>query len=236
MPGTVLDPKEGTPQPLPIGILGNTFSLTFPNRMIQRALSVQIVDIFKNEPSPTMESIRRLIEATIADQDALKSIESQTGSFRTYHMRPLSKICIRKMMGRYWENFSPFALDLAGAVMRQGIFVEKMCKIDWIHSPSAQQTMSRLIQKYTRFFSIMAAHPFKVAVPTLDVDLAWHTHQLSPYAYYIYSMRQTNKFIDHDDKMDEGKLGEAFEWTSKTYQIRYAEIYSECTCEYCSPT
>jgi hypothetical protein len=34
--------------------------------------------------------------------------------------------------------------------------------------------------------SIISENPKHTAVPTLDVDLAWHTHQLSPKPYYEY--------------------------------------------------
>lgn len=44
---------------------------------------------------------------------------------------------------------------------------------------------------------------------------------------------KTARFIDHDDKIEEDKLSTAFEWTSKTYQELYGEVYSECICWYC---
>lgn len=137
------------------------------------------------------------------------------------------------MMAHYWENFSPFALDLAGAVLRQGVFTAKMHQIDWLHSPARRETMARLLAKYHRFVALMQLHPDKVCVPTLDVDLAWHTHQLAPRDYYQYTTAKTNQFVDHDDKMDEDELSQGFEWTTKAYQARYAEVYSECTCWYC---
>jgi hypothetical protein len=108
-----------------------------------------------------------------------------------------------------------------------------MYKLDWLHSPTARETTERLVGKYQRFFDIMAKHPHAVAVPTLDVDLAWHTHQLSPGAYYRYSVAKTSRFIDHDDKIDEDALSAHFAWTSKVYQDTYGEVYSECTCWYC---
>ena len=152
------------------------------------------------------------------------------------------KIQFRRMMSRYWENLGPFALDLVGAVIRQGTFVEKMDKIDWLHSPTVFNTMDRLIKKYHVFFRIMIERPDKMAVPTLDVDLAWHTHQLSPSRYYKYSTSKPTfhckrMFIDHDDKVDEGKLSDGFAWTSKTYRrMTDGGIYSECTCWYCEAT
>ncbi|RYO82480.1 hypothetical protein DL766_006333 [Monosporascus sp. MC13-8B] len=105
--------------------------------------------------------------------------------------------------------------------------------IDWLHSPAARETMTRLIRKYRRFTNIMARHPDHIVVPTLDIDLAWHTQQLTPRVYFDWMVKETEKFIDHDDRIDEVKLTCAFEWTSKTYQEEYKEVYSECTCWYC---
>lgn len=72
-------------------------------------------------------------------------------------------------------------------------------------------------------------------MPTLDVDLAWHTHQLGPKQYCDYSVGRTKDgaLVDHNDRVDEEKLGQSFEWTSRVYQEKYGEIYSECTCWYC---
>ena len=234
MPGTLLDPLTGRPERLPASPALQTFPLTFPNRMIQLDLRIKIMELLRSDSDPqtNMATVRELIEATIRDDQRVRRIDGAT-SWRRYALHPKSKVCVRKMMSRYWENFSEFALDLGGAVIRQGVFIEKMCKLDWLHSPSARQTMQRLLLKYQRFMVIMREHPKHVAVPTLDVDLAWHTHQLSPSAYYSYTVNNTGKFIDHDDKIDESKLSAAFEWTTKTYQETYGEIYSECTCWYC---
>ena len=87
--------------------------------------------------------------------------------------RPEEKFAMRKMMSRYWNNSSMFAFDLVGAVIRQGMFIEKMHAIDWLHSPAVQSTMERLPTKYDRFFDILALKKGKMAVPTLDVDLVW---------------------------------------------------------------
>lgn len=158
---------------------------------------------------------------------------------------PEEKITFRRMMSRYWDNFTPFALDLTGAVIRQGVFVRKMDKIDWLHSPAVMATMNRLIEKYHVFLRIMVTSPFTMAVPTLDVDLAWHTHQLTPSRYYFYCLRATRDsdqterpyFIDHDDKVDEAKLSDGFERTSRMYRkLTDGEVYSECYCWYCEAT
>ena len=239
MPGTILELKPGQPElPSESPILRNLGARSFPNRMIQKALRSELTGLIRPNPPArlTMDTIKGFIEATLADSAKVREIDGFSGLnyvTRRYKLSPTSKVQVRRMMSRYWDNFSPFALDLVGAVMRQGIFVDKMHRIDWLHSPSAAATMQRLITKYTRFVDIMAQNPKQIAVPTLDVDLAWHTHQLSPRAYYDYVVKKCDKFVDHDDKIEEEKLSTAFEWTSKMYQEMYGEVYSECTCWYC---
>lgn len=234
MPGTILEPKTGTPEHTHgRESRRDIWPRTFPNQLLKsgckgiRSTMAGLLTSGKIR-DPTMEDVRKKIEEVISKPGYVQQING-----RRYLMHPISRISLRKMMSRYWENFTPFALDLSGAVMRQGLFVEKMFKLDWLHSPSARDTMARLIVKYERFIAIMAANPTKIAVPTLDVDLAWHTHQLSPSSYYAYSLEKTSKFVDHDDKIDENTLSTQFEWTSKQYQDRYGEVYSECTCWYC---
>ncbi|KAG9953671.1 hypothetical protein KCU85_g1115, partial [Aureobasidium melanogenum] len=48
-----------------------------------------------------------------------------------------------------------------------------------------------------------------------------------------YTIAKAKNFIDHDDKVAEAKLTDAFAETSKVYQKLYGEPYSECTCWYC---
>jgi len=241
MPGTILSPSTGKPEAMPADeILWPRIPRTFPNRLLKSGcnqIRSKVIEMISSGrvAQPTMHNIRSEIEKIFANKESVREIDAVKFGPNSgrYRLQPTARICIRKMMSRYWDNFSPFALDLCAGVMRQGIFVEKMYKLDWLHSPSARSTMERLRIKYNRFVEIMASNPNRVAVPTLDVDLAWHTHQLSPNAYYQFVVSKTGKFIDHDDKIEEGALSQHFEWTSKEYQDKYGEVYSECTCWYC---
>ncbi|KAI1871455.1 uncharacterized protein JN550_004449 [Neoarthrinium moseri] len=225
LPGTILDSKTG----MPTEASRSDSPRLFPNRLLRRGVLAQVVDLLKpgDERRPSMSMVKDIIETAIKDQALLK----RTNGGRKPNAAARQQI--RKMMSRYWDNSSPFALELVGAVLRQGIFTQKMYKIDWLHSPEASQSMARLLRKYGRFFQIMVQNPDQVVVPTLDVDLAWHTHQLSPRHYYNYARSKTGSFTDHQDKVDEDKLSAAFEWTSSTYMTMYQEVYSECVCWYC---
>lgn len=121
-------------------------------------------------PNSSVTDIRKAIETGLKDVSLVKKANYSIGRV---NIKGPAKISIRRMMSRYWENSSIFSLDLVGAVIRQSSFIEKMHSIDWIHSPTVAGTMTRLITKYTRYFDIMEKYPSNVAVPTLDVDLAW---------------------------------------------------------------
>lgn len=238
MPGTILDAKSGIPEVYARRAF--TYDpMTFPNRMIKYVLRVDMMEVMKNTTGtqePSMDTIKGMVEKTLASSMALRVIAGGPGNSRSIgstKLSPTSRIAIRKMMSRYRDNFGSFGLELSSAIMRQGIFSQKMYKLDWLHSPAARETMARLCKKYQRFIEIMAKNPRNVAVPTLDVDLAWHTHQLAPSAYYDFTVGKTAQFIDHDDKIADNKLDEGFEWTSKAYQEEFGEVYSECTCWYC---
>ncbi|KAK3681210.1 hypothetical protein LTR37_020924 [Vermiconidia calcicola] len=214
MGGTVLG-KEGIP--IRFGKVKDTqfiFGGHFPKHLLLGGLGRKILgQTRQSQSNQRMETIRYMIEQAITDRGYVR----QARGILSGRLERAERISIRRMMSRYWDNSSPFALDLVGAVIRQGSFVEKMHNIDWLHSPALPSTMKRLIVKYKRFTNIMKDR-LHMAVPTLDVDLAWHTHQLSPYSYMKYTVAATGQFVDHDDKVAETALNEAFAWTSKTYQ------------------
>ncbi|KAI9797704.1 MAG: hypothetical protein M1833_005365 [Piccolia ochrophora] len=221
MPGTCLS-FHGTPHWMRSSNEVKRCPELFPNRLLRHPTVVNKVDMCKT----SMEDIRDVVEKSISDKGLLREVNNSRRLSRT------EKMAVRRMMSHYWDNHSPFALDLIGAVIRQGTFIEKMHGLDWLHSPAIAATMRRLVHKYHRFFDIMRKYPRRMAVPTLDVDLAWHTHQLDPSNYYTYSVAKTKKFINHNDKIDETALSDGFEWTSHTYQQMFSEVYSECTCKY----
>ncbi|KAL4875962.1 hypothetical protein BJY04DRAFT_223577 [Aspergillus karnatakaensis] len=212
----------------------------FPNRLL-RAAKRDLREYLKSSLwiCPSVSMLRDYLSTLMKDREVMRAATAT----RIYSLYPEEKIAFRRMMSRYWENSSPFALDLVGAVIRQGTFIQKMENLDWLHSPTLSDTTHRLIRKYAVFFQIMSSNPGHMAVPTLDVDLAWHTHQLSPHRYFTYSLHRTKQdgkravLIDHDDKVSEIKLSDGFEWTAKMYRkLTDGGVYSECTCWYCEAT
>lgn len=188
----------------------------------------------------SVSSLVTLLERRVTARKILKNMNGRYK--KSSSLWPSEKKSFRRMMLRYWDNLTPFAIDLVGAVIRQGSFVQKMDQIDWLHSPTIMSTMERLIGKYHVFLDIMVKNPQRMVVPTLDCDLAWHSHMLTPQRYYAYSIGATTKagsprLLNHDDKVDENKLSDGFAWTSKVYRkVTGGLLYSECLCWYCQAT
>lgn len=149
------------------------------------------------------------------------------------------RMIIHRILCYYLDdlNSSDLSLCLYQAVVRQGSFTNKMNESAWLRSPKLKHLVPQCILRYGRFFTLVASQlpgtKNNACVPTLDIDLAWHTHQLSPQSYYTYAVRRTKLFIDHDDKISNIVLDSSFEDTAIRYIKRYNERYTMCYCSYC---
>jgi hypothetical protein len=173
MPGTILN-KRGIPQGVSYGRKVRkvgTYEPFFPHRVVLTLDEFSPENLRQNISDLNIDVLAKKFQQVMRSPDQVKMVNSE--QIRTELVAQESRITVRKMFSHYWDNSSPFGIDVTGAVIRQGSFVQKMRKIDWLHSPHARTTMQRCIVKYHRFIRIIADHPKQVAVPTLDVDLAW---------------------------------------------------------------
>ncbi|KAK0710031.1 hypothetical protein B0T26DRAFT_836193 [Lasiosphaeria miniovina] len=122
---------------------------------------------------------------------------------------------------------------LIANVQRQAVFADKMHAQLWLRSPAVLRTLSRAISRYAQFLALFRAHPGQTLVPALDVDLAWHTHQLSASAYGAGVRARAGRFIDHDDKLGVGVLKGALERTAEWYFVAFGGLYAPCLCWDC---
>jgi hypothetical protein len=123
--------------------------------------------------------------------------------------------------------------EIASAVQRQAAFVDKMQRHLWIRSPALLGTLERAVDRYTKFAKLFKLYPNSLLVPTLDVDLVWHTHQCSASHYQADMEAYTNRYIDHNDKLGDSTLDDGMERTRKLFRIRFGQEYSVCLCWDC---
>lgn len=149
----------------------STLDMIFPSRLLQKGELASAFGDPKDPSIATPSAIRSIFEKAMTTK-RYHTMKAK-GSSKSVPITRGERTAVRKMMSCYWDNSSIFSMDLVGAVLRQGVFIGKMHDIDWLHSPALHSTVERLLLKYTRFFQIMAKYPKHVAVPTLDIDLAW---------------------------------------------------------------
>jgi predicted transcriptional regulator len=125
------------------------------------------------------------------------------------------------------------SLLLIENVKRQASFVDKMHNHIWICSPAVGGTMRRAIDRYNKFLKLFILYPGKTLVPTLDIDLVWHTHQCSAISYEETMRARTGRYINHDDKIGKEKLGHGADETSHLFRTRFGQEYSVCLCWDC---
>lgn len=124
-------------------------------------------------------------------------------------------------------------VDLVAAVRRQSMFIDKMCHMLWLRSPSLQHTLEHAIMRYKNFFELFRLYPGKLIVPTLDIDLVWYTHQLCPSRYDVFCTSRTGRFINHDDKIGKASREDSFAVVEELYYKEFAEPYRICLCWDC---
>lgn len=146
MPGTIIDPKSG----LPKLVSKDNDDRLFPSRLIRRGLLVEIAETLKpgavtTGPGASMSLVKDLVENATAEYTSgktLRRVDDKRGLSKLKDVATPKKLSLaarrqtRKMMSRYWQNWSFAALDLSGAILRQGVFSEKMCKVSYTFSSS----------------------------------------------------------------------------------------------------
>ncbi|KAI3336925.1 hypothetical protein HD806DRAFT_542680 [Xylariaceae sp. AK1471] len=126
--------------------------------------------------------------------------------------------------------------DAATAVHRQASFARKMWEFGWLHSPVYSSIMRQAVRRYANFFELIAQKP-QPLVPDLDVDLVWHTHQLSPARYRRFSKLVTKgRFVDHDQELGMDDLEAGSEMTEKLYKAQFGSDFFTCHGWYCEAT
>jgi len=139
-----------------------------------------------------------------------------------------------KVLGAY-HNQRIFSVELVGAVLRQGSFIRKIHNLGW-SSPGYFEkredavALHYAVVRYHAFLDLMSSSQHMLVVPTLDIDLVWHSHQLSGPRYHKDCKTNVGRYIDHDDKVEQFHLSDAFDATCRAWEKRYGVPYTQCGC------
>ncbi|KAD4586251.1 hypothetical protein R6Q59_035404 [Mikania micrantha] len=129
--------------------------------------------------------------------------------------------------------------DLASAVNRQTSFYNQVSRTfmkDDIFLEGA-------IQRYKGFLHMIRTNKKtkskNFCVPTYDIDLIWHTHQLHPRSYRNDMMQLLGNVLDHDDTDSDRTKGQkldiGFNRTTKQWNVMYSTRYWRAGAMYMPP-
>ena len=119
--------------------------------------------------------------------------------------------------------------------MRQMIFVTKMHLLAWPRGPFFHLMLQQACQRFLYFFQLFRVAHGHTLVPTVDMDLVWHTLQCTPQKYYTFSLALTGDcFVDHDDTIWQGRIQGGFNTTAQLFQEHFGQPYFQCFCWYCN--
>ncbi|KAI9282738.1 hypothetical protein BY458DRAFT_130426 [Sporodiniella umbellata] len=116
--------------------------------------------------------------------------------------------------------YSRSSMDLIMAVARQYKFARQVTrKIRW----NLPTDLVRGIKKYHEFLKLIQENPLLVAVPTLEIDVVWHTHMLHHSHYVKFTRHCFGHILNHDDTIPEDALKEHLEKTNRAWESQSSE-------------
>ncbi|GAA6017826.1 hypothetical protein JCM11491_004636 [Sporobolomyces phaffii] len=213
----------------------------------ERGIARTVLTAF-NAATPGQSSISSSLATGLADYASIKNASSWQDIARSFDYKRdnVSKVIARGVGGTKFfrrinnilEGYTtgtPFSIDLAMATLRQAQFIEKMHQLGWISPgwletpPDENEILIRCVARYHAYMDLLSSSLFILAVPTLDIDLAWHTHQLHA-NYRTDTVQVVGRAIDHDDKVEETDLGFGFDDTARLWEERFKVPYHSCGC------
>jgi hypothetical protein len=127
-------------------------------------------------------------------------------------------------MGLVYRDLS---IDLVAAALRQREFAKKITSTECagMDSPFA---LFKATTRYHKFMLLMKRQGKKHEnlVPTLDIDLCWHTHQLFPRPYREWCLEHLGRAVNHDDTIGTASLSQGLRQTSLAWLGAYREAYT----------
>lgn len=180
-----------------------------------------LVDYIKSTDDVTWKGFFHAFRKTLSELKMARR-------FKNVNKRNIFARLRSSYMGLVWRDLS---IDLVAASLRQREFAKKITGEECIgiDSPDA---LNRATDRYHRFLMLLPklekpGHKVRPhLVPTLDIDLCWHTHQLFPHAYREWCFTHLGRAINHDDTIGKKGLKDGLRHTSLAWSEAYNEPYT----------
>lgn len=113
--------------------------------------------------------------------------------------------------------------NLADAVSRQKVFFYQV-SLPHFRDDNFLKTG---YERYQKYLFLKRQNPGTFLVPCYDMDLIWHSHQLSPSAYHRDTQAVLGRTLDHDDSVTDRSLGSKLSTSDDNTRVLWKETYQE---------
>jgi hypothetical protein len=170
------------------------------------AINVQLIFDKNNATWKAFSSY--LLQLFKANDKIISSSSVQAQRRQSFNLRKE----IRGIIAAVRNNISCLSMDLIQGMYRQLLFINKICgnyicsNYEYWIDP---KIIEASIERYHKFLNLIAIHnrrSYKVLVPTMDIDLIWHTHQTNHNGYYQYTNSLLGKVLNHNDNIGTDNL------------------------------
>lgn len=119
-------------------------------------------------------------------------------------------------------------MDSMSVCLHQRAFAADICSegCSFVKSPLR---LREGIIRYHKFMCLLSSNVdgrLRNLVPTFDIDLSWHTHQLFGPSYYDWCCAQIGRPIDHDNVACDSEIKKALRDTGLAWYKAYHEGYT----------
>ncbi|CAG8479664.1 9089_t:CDS:2 [Ambispora leptoticha] len=135
---------------------------------------------------------------------------------------PLAKLArhLEEYSQQIWHEYTKKPWELPYPYLRSMRINTEVKSIQIAESSRKNERLKR-----QRDFTNKMDYMGSLFVPTLDIDLAWHTHILHPLLYRNFTIKHMGRVINHDDTLAEKTLTDGFTKTSQAWYKKYRESY-----------
>eukprot|EP00026_Physarum_polycephalum_P010652 Phypoly_transcript_10821.p1 GENE.Phypoly_transcript_10821~~Phypoly_transcript_10821.p1 ORF type:complete len:373 (+),score=42.54 Phypoly_transcript_10821:106-1224(+) len=120
------------------------------------------------------------------------------------------------------DNFYP-SFDLVAAAIRQRGFIAQSRAF----FGCTRKDFKKFEKDYVMYLELVSeCNPRDTLVPTIAIDLMWHTHMRIPEQYFIDSRNLLGRLLDHDDNIESSKISESFQRTSDLWRKKFGKQYA----------
>eukprot|EP00301_Raphidiophrys_heterophryoidea_P013581 c21035_g1_i1.p1 GENE.c21035_g1_i1~~c21035_g1_i1.p1 ORF type:complete len:310 (+),score=76.86 c21035_g1_i1:66-995(+) len=116
------------------------------------------------------------------------------------------------------------SINLQEAAIRQGNFIAKVEQFEINKATAAAKR--RMVKHYVMFLELMQ-NSNDILVPTIPIDLIWHTHMNLAREYHSDTTRIAGRFVNHNDEIPEHMLQRSFAITAERWKDKYKRQYNK---------